>query len=190
MLEACPNATLLTTWFMVGRMFDEWVTPLDRCRFLNDGESIDVGDRRLVAIRPPLFDNPTTRGAFDERTGVYWSVDTFATNAPGAVQSSDELGDDYFRDGQYLGARLVSPWHQWLDRAKFHARVDAVESLPIRVIAACHGPAIRGRRIERAFELLREVPDLEPWPEYTQADLEQWMAAMHAEGEPEPEPIG
>ena len=39
-LEACPNATLLTTWFMVGRMFEEWPTPLERCRFLNDGPQV------------------------------------------------------------------------------------------------------------------------------------------------------
>ena len=55
------------------------MTPLDRCRFLRDRESIDAGDRTLLAVRPPLFDNPTTRGLFDSTTGVYWSVDTFAT---------------------------------------------------------------------------------------------------------------
>jgi flavorubredoxin len=177
-LDACPNATLLTTWFMVGRMFEEWATPLDRCRFLNDGESLDVGDRRLVAVRPPLFDNPTTRGLFDEQTGVYWSVDTFATNAPHAVQNATELDSGFFREGQLLGARLVSPWHQWLDNSKFQARVDVVQSLPIQVVAACHGPALQGAKIEEAFELLRQVPELEPWPEFTQHDLEQWMAAM------------
>src|SRR5438552_1226219 len=61
-LAACPNATLLTNWFSIGRMAEEWMTPLDRCRFLNDGERLDIGDRTLSAIRPPLFDNPTTRG--------------------------------------------------------------------------------------------------------------------------------
>ena len=44
-LDACPNATLLTTWFSIGRMADEWMLPLDRCRFLNDGEQLDAGDR-------------------------------------------------------------------------------------------------------------------------------------------------
>ena len=81
-LAACPNATLLTNWFSIGRMAEEWMTPLDRCRFLNDGERLDIGDRTLSAIRPPLFDNPTTRGVFDSHTGLYWSVDTFATPIP------------------------------------------------------------------------------------------------------------
>jgi flavorubredoxin len=75
-LDACPNATLLTTWFSIGRMADEWMLPLDRCRFLNDGEQLDAGDRTLSALRPPVFDSTTTRGLFDDSTGVYWSVDT------------------------------------------------------------------------------------------------------------------
>ena len=54
------------------------MTPLDRCRFLNENERLDLGDRTITAVRPPVFDNPTTRGMFDDRTGVFWSVDTFA----------------------------------------------------------------------------------------------------------------
>src|SRR5687767_3639065 len=27
-LEACPNATLLTSWFSIGRMAEEWMTPM------------------------------------------------------------------------------------------------------------------------------------------------------------------
>ena len=175
-LEACPNATLLTTWFMVGRMFEEWPTPLERCRFLNDGESFEAGDRTLTALRPPLFDNPTTRGLFDHRTGVFWSVDTFATNLPRPMVDARELSEGDFADGQSLGARLVAPWHEWLDEAKFHAHVDKTQALPITVLAGCHTPAIAGPRVEHAFELLRRVPSADPWPEFTQADLEQWMA--------------
>jgi flavorubredoxin len=182
-LAACPNATLLTTWFAVGRMFEEWVTPLERCRFLNDGEVFDAGDRRLVALRPPVFDNPTTRALFDERTGVLWSVDTFATNEPEPLAEADDLPEDEFRDGQRLGGRLVSPWHQWLDANKFRHHVDEVEALPINVVAGCHTPVIRGERIRTAFEILRELPTAEPWQEFTQHDLEQWAAAMEA-GEP------
>ena len=177
-LAACPNATLLTTWFSVGRMFEEWVTPLERCRFVNAGDTFDAGDRRLVAVRPPLFDNPTSRALFDERTGVLWSVDTFATNMPVPLAEADELSDGAFRDGQLLGGRLVAPWHQWLDADKFGRHVSEVEDLPIEVIAGCHTPAIRGARIRAAFDVLRGLPSAEPWAEYTQADLERWSRAM------------
>lgn len=183
-LAACPNATLLTTWFQIGRMAEEWMTPLDRCRFLRDGESFDVGDRTLTALRPPLFDNPTTRGLFDSKTGVYWSVDTFATNVPGPTEDSAELADDYFEDGMLLGTKLVAPWHAWLDESKWQKQFDRVHSLPIKAVAACHGPALHGKRIEEAFEILRRAPSLDPFEEYTQADLEGWLEAMAGEAHP------
>jgi len=177
-LEACPNATLLTTWFSVGRMFEEWATPLDRCRFLNCEDVIDIGDRRIVAIRPPVFDNPTSRALFDEKTGVFWSVDTFATNMAGLMTDAADHQGEAFREGQLLGSRLVAAWHPWLDEGKFCAHVQRVQSLPIDVIAGCHTPAIRGALIGEAFSLLRQLPTVEPWTEFTQADLDQWLDAM------------
>lgn len=183
-LEACPNATLLTTWFSVGRMFEEWATPLDRCRFVNPGDRVDVGDRTLTALRPPVFDNPTTRALLDSRTGVLWSVDTFASNVPEPLAEADGLSTAAFTEGQQLGARLVAPWHTLLDEAKFRRCVDEVQRLGPSVAAGCHTPVLRGARLDAAFELLRQLPGLEAWPEFTQADLDGWMAMAHGEAPP------
>jgi flavorubredoxin len=183
-LDACPNATLLTTWFAIGRMMEEWETPIERCRFVNDRDPVDVGDRVLVSVRPPIFDNPTTRGVLDPTTGVYWSVDTFATNTPARMMESGELSDEEFRDGQFLGARLVSPWHQYLDQAKWDRCVDAVRSLGSEVLAGCHTPVIRGPRVDAAFELTRQLPAIEPWREFDQHDLDGWLAQAGALTEP------
>jgi flavorubredoxin len=184
-LAACPNATLLTTWFTIGRMAEEWETPISRCRFMNDGDTIDAGDRTLVAKRPPLFDNPTTRGLFDSKTNVLWSVDTFATNVPTPMPDVGELSDEDFRDGQFFGGRLVSPWVAMLDERKFRAVVDDVERLDAEVIAGCHSPVLRGPRMAEAYDLLRRLPEIPAWSEFTQADLDSWMAA--AEGTVPPE---
>lgn len=177
-LEACPNATLLTTWFSVGRMFEEYAIPLERCRFMNAGDILQTADRRLVAVQPPLFDNPTSRALFDESTGVLWSVDTFASNLPHYMESCADLSEQDFRDGQLLGGRLVAVWHQWLDDRKFQALVDTVQSLPITAIAGCHTPAIQGTRIDAAFDVLRTLPTADPWTPITQQDLEAMFAAM------------
>jgi flavorubredoxin len=173
------------TWFTIGRMAEEWETPISRCRFMNDGDTIDAGDRMLVAKRPPLFDNPTTRGLFDSKTNVLWSVDTFATNVPAPMPDIGELSDDDFRDGQFFGGRLVSPWTAMLDDRKFRAVVDDVEGLDAEVIAGCHSPVLRGPRIAEAYDLLRRLPEIPAWSEFTQADLDSWMAA--AEGTVPPE---
>jgi flavorubredoxin len=181
-LEACPNATLLTTWYMLGRLAEEWTIPLDRCRFMNDGDVLDIGDRRIVAVRPPVFDSPTTRALFDERTGVFWSADAFATNVREPLADSADLAPDAFRDGQLLGGRLVAPWHPWLDEDKFCAHVQKVQDLPITVITGGHTPAIRGPRVEEAFTLVRQLPTIKPWREFNQRTLELWMAAIASLG--------
>ena len=131
-----------------------------------------------LAIRPPVFDNPTTRALFDERTGGFWSVDTFASNMAALLSDAAGHRGDAFRQGQLLGGGLVAAGHPWLDEAKFCAHVQKVQDLPITVIAGCHTPAIRGSLIEEAFGLLRQLPTIEPWPEFNQQDLEGWMAAM------------
>ena len=177
-LDACPNATLLTTWFSVGRMFEEWAIPLDRCRFMNAGDIVDCGDRQLVAVQPPVFDNPTSRALFDESTGVLWSVDTFATNLPHHMEASADLSEREFLDGQLLGGRLVAAWHPWLDERKFQAHVDSVQALPITVVTGCHTPAIRGARIDAAFDVVRSLPTADPWTPITQQDLEGLLASM------------
>ena len=184
-LAACPNATLLTTWFSIGRMAEEWLTPIDRCRFVNDGDTIDVGDRTLVAKRPPLYDNPTTRALFDPKTDVLWSVDTFATNLPVPMPDIGGLSDDEFRDGQLFGGRLVSPWAELLESRKFGAVVDDFQRLGAEVIGACHAPVLSGPRIAEAFDLLRRLPDVPAWAGFTQADLDMWMAAAEQPVVPE-----
>jgi flavorubredoxin len=176
-LEACPNAVLVTTWFGVGRMADHYEIPMDRVRFVRDGDQFHAGDRTLTAVRPPLFDNPTTRGLFDAKTGVYWASDAFCMNVPHAVEDVAALDRNDAEEALLLGARLIAPWHRWLDPAKWNVHLQQVRSMPIDTIASCHAPAIRGGDIDWAFEVLRKAPDLDPWSEFSQHDLDNWMAA-------------
>ena len=78
LMELAPNATAIVNWFMVDRMGATLAVPPTRQRWIGDGESFEVGDRTLHAVRPPVFDSPTTRGLYDSKTGVYWSSDSFA----------------------------------------------------------------------------------------------------------------
>lgn len=62
-MEAAPNATLVTSWFSLERQSGDYELPLDRVRWVNNGEYFDAGDRRLTAITPPMFDAPTTEAS-------------------------------------------------------------------------------------------------------------------------------
>jgi flavorubredoxin len=180
-LEMCRNAVVVTTWFGMGRMADHLEIPMERVRFVRDGDSFDAGDRALTAVRPPLFDNPTTRGLFDATTGVYWASDAFAMSVPHAVDDVAALDGDYVDEALLFGARLIAPWHAWLDPAKWNAHLERVRAMPIDVIASCHAPVIGGRDIDRAFAVLGSAPQADPWPEFSQHDLDGWMAAAGIE---------
>ncbi len=161
-LDRCPNATLVMTWFMVERLAAEALVPLDRVRLVNDGETIHAGDRDLVAVIPPTFDSPTTRGLFDSKTGVYWAVDSFATAVPHELTDLDDLDPEYWRETFLLVQRTLSPWHRWLDAAKYREHLDRVRKLGATVIASVHGPATRGAQIETSLGFLAELPNLPP----------------------------
>ena len=54
-VAACPNATLVLTWFLLERHTCEFGFPQDRCRWVNEGESWRAGDCTMTAILPPLY---------------------------------------------------------------------------------------------------------------------------------------
>jgi flavorubredoxin len=176
-LEACPNATLVVTWILTERHASEIDIPVDRMRWANDGDSWRAGNRTLTAIMPPLFDSPTTRGLYDDRTGVYWAVDTFALPLPGPMNEITELDPAEWRGGVELFNCMNSPWFKLLDPDKFERHVDRVQNLDIEVVASCHSPVIRRPQLGQAFDFIRQIPSLESPPQPTQVDLE---ALMHA----------
>lgn len=177
-MEACPNATLVCNWAMIERHTNCFNFPIDRCRWVMHGESLDVGDRTLHAVRPPVFDSPTTRGLFDPTTGVYWAVDTFATPLPDPQLAIADLDPDFWNEGMWLFALgAVSPWLTLLDPEKYGHYVDQVQNLDIKTIAACHTPVIEGAYIEKAFARIRELPTIDPPMLPDQSVLEQIVAA-------------
>ena len=176
-LDACPRAKLVSTWFMTERLGADFDLPFERMRWLNDGESFRAGDRTLTAVRPPLFDSPTSRGLFDDSTGFYWAVDCFASVQPNPGVEAADVDRVEWLEGFAIN-RINSPWHQWLDPKKFGAYVDRVRSLGISAIGSAHGPALHGEMIDEAFRLVREVPYQEAPPLPGQVDLDAMVAAM------------
>jgi hypothetical protein len=177
-MEACPNAQLVCNWAMVERHTNCFSFPLERCRWVMDGETLDIGDRTLVALRPPVYDSPTTRGLFDPTTGVYWSADTFATPLPDPAAGIADLDAEFWEFGLALFALgAVSPWLSLVDPKKYGTYVDRVQGLDITTVAGCHTPVIEGEFIDKAFARIRELPSIDPPPMPDQSILDQIIAA-------------
>jgi flavorubredoxin len=179
-LEACPNATLVTNWFTFERMAGDVLLPPHRMQWVNDGDTFGDDDQ-FVAVLPPTFDSPTTRGLFDVRSKVYWAADSFALPIPFEAPSIRDLPPGFFRESFLAAQRMVSPWHQWLDPKKYSAHLSRVAAVGADTIASCHGMTLRGDEIDSAFELLHELPFHQPiaWPGAADLDLlVKTLAAM------------
>lgn len=182
-MSACPNAQLVCSWAMVERHTNCFDFPLDRCRWVTDGDELDIGDRTLRALRPPVFDSPTTRGLFDPTTGVYWAADTFATPLTDPAMGVADLDPEFWSFGLALFALgAVSPWLSMVDEVKYGRFVDGVQNLDITTVASCHSPVLEGPFIERAFARIRELPSIAPPPLPDQSMLDQVVAATSHAG--------
>lgn len=181
LLELAPRATVLTPFFAVGRMLPDGAFPLDRLHLVNAGDTVDVGDRRLTAWRPPLFDSPATAGLLDRSTGVLFSSDCFGAPLPTLEEARvGEVGDlapELLQQSQIAWATADSPWVTEVDRSRFGRSLDLVEQLRPSAVLSSHLPPARGRTAQLTGAL-RLAPDADPAPGTTQSELEALLAGM------------
>jgi flavorubredoxin len=178
LMERCPNATLVIDWFMQERMGASLEVPMHRWRWVQDGDALDVGDRTLRMIRPPVFDSGTTRGLFDPTTGVYWASDAFAAPMHAPVTDVAELEPQQWQAGIQTLARYISPWLELVDDFRFGRSVDRVAELSPTVLAGCHTPAVSGDRVELAFTATRLAPRAGVPAQPDQAVLDVLLGAL------------
>ena len=152
-LDRCPAATLVAGRRLIHRLSLDRELPAERCRWVEDGDVFDAGDRPLLAVRPPAYDVPTTRGLFDATTGVYWGADCFGTPVPAEIDDVADLDDDVWVEGFTAFHLLLSPWIRDVDPIRWRQAVGRVASLGATTIASAHGPVIRSPQVGRALDL-------------------------------------
>ena len=180
-MELAPNARLVTNAFCALRMATWWHVPLDRIRAIRVGETIQAGDRTLRAVAPPLFDNPMSIGVLDESTGALFSVDAFGAILPEATQDLSVFPPDALAGGMLGWATSDSPWAHLVDRSRFGEVLHRVRSLHPTSIFSSHLPAADGSSLDHFLEVLRRVPDAEPFVPPGHEEFGYLVAAMTAE---------
>jgi flavorubredoxin len=173
-LDMCPNAVLVTSWAATERMGCAFSVPPERMRWVDDGGTVELADRTLVAVRPPVYDSPTTRALFDSSTGMLWASDAFATPMPATpVDDVAELPAELGGEGMALfHHHALCPWLGIVDRDAYRAQVEDLRGLGATVVAGAHTPVIRREAVGRAFELLAGLPDVVPPPHPDQQALD------------------
>ena len=175
--ESSPNVRLVTNSLAALRCSAAWPLPMDRVYWLNPGNKLNVGDRELTAIRPPIFDNPTTIGIFDNKTKAFFSADFFGAIVPARAHDVEEISRTDLAQGMIGWASADSPWVHWLDADKFSQALDKIRQLAPKNVFSAHLPVARDMT-DQLLETLQDLPGAAPFVTPDQAALIQLLAQM------------
>lgn len=180
LLKENPRLRVITTFLGMGIMGLTAPLPIDRVHFVNPGEKITLGNRTLIAVKPPVFDNPCTTGFYDSTSGVLFSSDCFGALLQAVPQSAADLSEGDLRDGQVLWATIDSPWLHKVDKDAFASELDEIRKIAPKLILSNHLPPAPGRLMERFLGSLSAAPGAHPFVGPNQAAFEQMLKQMTA----------
>jgi flavorubredoxin len=176
-LEAAPNLRIITTYLGVGKMSLFAPLPMDRIYLLNPGQSIDVGDRKLTAVKPPSYDAPETTGFYDPKTAAFFSSDCFGALMSDPVDNAAGMGADKLRKAMVFWATVDAPWLHAVDRILFAKNLDHIRKLSPKLVLSAHLP-VAHEMTEELLENLRAAPEAQPFVGPDQQALEAMLAQM------------
>ena len=142
LLAENPRIRVITTFLGVGIMsLTTAPLPMDRVYLVNPGQKVTLGGRTLTAVKPPAFDNPSTTGFYDEKSGAFFSSDCFGALLSEIPQSAADLSEKDLREGQIFWATLDAPWLQKVDRGAFARELDSIRKMAPKMVLSSHLPA-------------------------------------------------
>lgn len=172
-LVEAPNVRVVTTFLGMGKMLLHQL-PVDRVFLLNPGQSLDIGDRKLVCVKPPSFDAPETTGFFDTKTYTFFSADCFGALMKEPAEAAADIAPSDLRDGLVTWATVDSPWLHTADEAEFGKSLDVIRTLEPIVILSNHLPPATGMN-EILLKHLASAHSAMPFLGPDQAALEQML---------------
>lgn len=174
-LDAAPNARVVTTYLGMGKMAVHGL-PLERVYLLNPGQSLNVGDRKLLAVAPPTFDAPETCGLFDSKHHTLISADSCGAIMQEPAQAAQDINREELRDGCLTWATIDAPWLHHINPTLFNRTLQSISKLGVETLVSSHLPPAYDMTSE-LFGYLREAIDAPRFTGPDQAALESMMAA-------------
>ena len=178
-LSAATNARLVTQFIGYARLETAYHMRPQRVHLLNPGQSLDVGDRTLGVLRPPVFDSPATSAYYDSKSGVLFSADAFGAFIPNLGEDVNDIPQAAYAQGFEFFNRGNHPWSAWADPAKIGKVLEDIRRLDPQVIASCHSPMARGR-LGAHLAAMAAIPGMEPLLGPDQVAFEKIIAEMES----------
>lgn len=143
-LERAPAARVVTTFLGLGKLGLAGLVPPERAWLLNPGQRLELRDRELVALRPPIYDAPETLAAFDSRSRVLFAADAFGAVLDIPTDDARDVAPAVLRSGMLTWAAVDAPWLEHLTRPALAAALDEVCRLEPSAILSAHLPPAPG----------------------------------------------
>ena len=142
-LTEAPKLRVITTFLGMGKMLLHQL-PVDRVFLLNPGQHLDIGDRELLAVKPPCFDAPETTGLFDTKTRALFSADCFGALMKEPAEVAGDIAASDLREGLITWTTVDSPWIHMADEASFGRSLEHIRKLEPNIILSHHLPPASG----------------------------------------------
>jgi len=170
-LAEAPRARVVTNYLGVGKLGLQ-LLPLERTYLVNPGQALDVGDRRLLAHRPPVYDAPETMAVFDTGTRHLFSSDCFGAVMARPAETASAIAARELHDGLALWTRIDAPWLAAVGRDRLATACRPLRDLAPRLILGSHLPPAVGLD-DALYAGLDAACEAEPFVGPDQAALEQ-----------------
>jgi hypothetical protein len=179
LLQANPHLRVITSFLGVGIMgLSSAPLRMHRIHLINRDQSVTVGDRRLTAVKPPVYDNPITTGFVDDRSGILFSSDCFGALLPAVPQDAADLDTDELQAGQVRWAAIDSAWVHHVDPHAFGHALDRLRSIEPTMVCSSRLPPAPGAMLGLFVESLAHGARRRPLVGPDQAAFELMLAGM------------
>lgn len=139
-LERAPAARVVTTFMGLGKLGLLGLVPPERAYLLNPGQRLDLGDRELIGLRPPLYDAPETLAAFDSRTRALFAADAFGALLDTPAEDAGAIARAALRRGMLAWAGVDAPWLEHLPRSALASALGELRRLGCHHLYGAHLP--------------------------------------------------
>jgi flavorubredoxin len=176
-LEAAPKLRIITTFIGLGRLNVYKPVSMDRVYLLNPGQTIDIGDRVLTAVKPPAFDSPETTGFYDPKTDAFFCADCFGALMSEPNEYASEIGMGKLKEGMVTWATIDTPWLHIVDRKLFAKKIDSIREISSKLFLSAHLP-VAHNMTDTLIKNLSSVPGAKPFTGPDQPALESMLKAV------------
>jgi glyoxylase-like metal-dependent hydrolase (beta-lactamase superfamily II) len=172
LLDEAPQAKLVTTFLGMGKLGLSRAVPPHRVLLANPGETIDLGDRRVVVGKPPVFDAPETTWLHEPDADVLFSSDCFGAVLSRPYDSASRVPEKELQGGLVAWTGIDAPW--FVDQKKDRVRENIEAITPPTTLLSAHLPPAQGIS-STLLDYLSSASDTAPPPMPDQTALEAML---------------